>query len=74
MERIMGTPKSLSCNELLHLFSSRGMRIDGVDNHKIQHINYYKLKEFAEPFATYSEDGMINYNCIHFSTVLKRYY
>ena len=74
MERIMGTPKSLSCNELLHLFSSRGMRIDGVDNHKIQHINYYKLKEFAEPFATYSEDGMINYNCIPFSTVLKRYY
>ena len=74
MERIMGTPKSLSCNELLHLFFSRGMRVDGVDNHKIQHINYYKLKEFAEPFATYSEDGMINYNCIHFSTVLKRYY
>ena len=28
MERIMGTPKSLSCNELLQLFSSRGMRVD----------------------------------------------
>lgn len=69
----MGTPKSLSCNELLQLFSSRGMRIDEVDSLKIQHINYYKLKEFAEPFATYSDDGAINYNCVHFSTVLKRY-
>ena len=40
----MGTPKSLSCNELLHLFSSRGMRVDGVDNHKIQHILFYDEK------------------------------
>ena len=70
----MGTPKSLSCNELLQLFSSRGMRVDESDSLKIQHINYYKLKEFAEPFATYSDDGAINYNCVHFSTVLKRYY
>ena len=44
MERIMGTPKSLSCNELLQLFSSRGMRVDELDSLKIQHILLYDEK------------------------------
>lgn len=73
----MGEPIALSSQELMELFESRGMCIDGFNIKKIQHINYYKLKEFAHPLSTISKvenEPVISYNGIKFSEVLGRYY
>ena len=70
----MKEPRSLSYDELLELFSKRGMGISGVSNSIIQHINYYKLKDFATPFANYDDNGELYYNNLLFFDILKRYY
>ncbi len=73
----MGEPIALSSQELMELFESRGMCIDGFNIKKIQHINYYKLKEFAHPLSTISKvenETVISYNGVKFSEVLGRYY
>lgn len=70
----MKEPRSLSYDELLELFSKRGMDISGVNNSIIQHINYYKLKDFATPFANYDDNEELCYKNLIFSDILKRYY
>ena len=70
----------LEFKEQLDLFLSRGMISLNYEEDalKLEHIPYYKLKEFAEFYATKSEDAngttVINYNGVSFSDVLKRYY
>lgn len=73
----MTTPKALSSEELLDLFRSRGMQVDDRDIDKINHINYYKLKEFAHPLSTHNKiNGVvqISYEGVSFQDVLRRYY
>jgi len=40
---------------------------------KLEHIGYYRLKEFAEPFESMRENGL-HYENISFSELLARYY
>lgn len=73
----MVAPESLDNNQLLELFHSRGMNIDGVDADKLKHINYYKLKAFAYPLAkivTIDGAATINYQGVSLKEVLCRYY
>ncbi len=73
----MTNPKALSSDDLLNLFKSRGMAVNGTDIEKIKHINYYKLKEFAHPLSKITKsEGTINisYDGITFQDVLRRYY
>lgn len=73
----MNEPIALSSNQLMELFRSRGMIVSEQDIEKINHINYYKLKEFARPLAKIEktdEEIKVNYNGITFQEVLRRYY
>lgn len=73
----MNEPNALSSEQLLELFRERGMEVREQDVEKINHINYYKLKEFAHPLAkTTKIDGKINvnYSGVSFQEVLRRYY
>lgn len=47
----MEYPKPLTFEALADLFKQRGMEVLDKDIEKLKHINYYKLKEFAHPFA-----------------------
>lgn len=49
--------KSLSFEEQIDLFASRGMIIEDKEKaaQKLKYINYYKLKELAYPFSRYDE-------------------
>lgn len=70
-------PLALSFEEQLEHFKNRNMNITSRDVNKIQNIGYYRLKEFARPFAkTSKKDGqiIIDYNGVSFSEVLTRYY
>ena len=73
----MGIPKALTFLELAELFRSRGMEVLDNDINKLEHINYYRLKEFAHPLAKTTKTGRnveISYEGIKFSEVLMRYY
>ena len=73
----MEEPKALSSEKRIELFRNRGMCIDDENINKIQHINYYKLKEFAHPLSTVKkENGLvkISYENVKFKDVLSRYY
>ena len=65
----------LEFNEQIQLFKDRNMTFKDELNaiQKLQHINYYKIKEFAEPFCT-KKEGLLDYSNISFEYVLKRYY
>lgn len=66
-------PKFLTWSEQAELLQSRGMKLEQRDKETLKSISYYKIKEFAKPFATY-ENGEINYCGVTFSEVMKRYY
>lgn len=73
----MSIPQALSSEELLNLFKNRGMQVDDRDIDKINHINYYKLKEFAHPLSKHRKiDGIVqvSYEGVSFEDVLRRYY
>lgn len=73
----MGEPVALASMQLVKLFESRGMKVKEADVDKLQHINYYKLKEFAYPLANttiVNGKNQINYNGVSFEDVLCRYY
>lgn len=44
----------------------------------IRYISYYKIKEFAEPFATKKErenaPTVLDYNGVFFERIISRYY
>lgn len=67
----------LSPEEQRKLFEDRGIIFPNntheKDAQKIQEIGYYKLKEFAHPFSSIS-NNCITYKKLNFSTLLKRYY
>lgn len=63
----------LTFEQQLQKFKSRGMVVEKNDVHALQHINYYRLKEFANPFAR-NVNGEIRYTGIKFSEVLNRYH
>lgn len=56
---------------LIKIFKDRGMIIRDVDKAKrtLSHINYYKIKEFAEPF--FKNEIYID---ISFEEVIARFY
>lgn len=73
----MMQPDSLPFEKQLDLLAERGLKVSEKDILKLQNIGYYKLKEFARPFATTTKkEGIvtINYNGTTFSEVLTRYY
>ncbi|EOS7878460.1 CAAX protease, partial [Enterococcus hirae] len=47
----MDEPLYLSCEEQLELFAARGMKVKEHDVKKLEHVNYYRLKEFARPLS-----------------------
>ncbi len=74
---LMNMPQPLTWDEQLELLKKRGMTVKTDDVKKLEHISYYRLKEFARPLArTRKENGqtIICYNGISFSQVLTRYY
>lgn len=75
----MEIPKALEWEEQLKLFEQRGMDIqDAAQNQtKLEHISYYRMKEFARPLAKTTKvngDVKVNYQGITFKQVLTRYY
>lgn len=69
----MEKAKSLSWEEQVSLLKDRGMKVYSRDALTLQNIGFYKIKEFAKPFAK-EKDGHIYYQEIEFSEVIKRYY
>lgn len=70
----MNIPKALSNDELLALFSDRGMCVSRTDNSIFQHINYYKLQSIAEPLGITIENDKISYEGLQFEDIIRRYY
>ncbi|WP_127147964.1 Abi family protein [Veillonella sp. VA139] len=70
----MNTPKALSHDELLTLFSDKGMSVSEGDSFIFQHINYYKLKNIAKPLAINLGKGKLSYEGLKFKDIIKRYY
>lgn len=73
----MNMPQPLTWNEQLELLKERGMFVKADDVQKLEHISYYRLKEFARPLATTRKENgqtIICYNGVSFSQVLTRYY
>lgn len=73
----MEGPLPLTCEEQLDLFKQRGMSVKSTDAKKLEHINYYRLKEFARPLSKISKTKnivTIDYSGVAFSEVLTRYY
>lgn len=73
----MERPNSLNNRQLLELFKNRGMRVKEADIDKLNHINYYKLKEFAYPLANITivaGQQQVDYHGVSFEDVLCRYY
>lgn len=70
-------PRSLTYKKQLSLFMSRGLACKREDVSHIQHIGYYKLKEFASPFSKIDMSTghpQLIYQNITFAEVLERYY
>lgn len=65
----------LDFDEQIELLESRNRVFDNKvwAKNKLQHINYYKIKEFAEPFCS-KKDNELDYGKISFEYVLKRYH
>lgn len=70
----MNTPKALSHNELLTLFSDKGMSVSETDSFIFRHINYYKLKNIAKPLASSLGKGEVSYEGLKFEEIVIRYY
>ncbi|BDD37951.1 Abi family protein [Streptococcus ruminantium] len=75
----MNTPIALEWEKQIDLFKQRGMDIGDakLNQEKLQHISYYRLKEFARPLAKISKKNGytdISYDGITFKQVLTRYY
>ncbi|MDO5788398.1 MAG: Abi family protein [Fusobacterium sp.] len=67
----------LTFEEQLDLFEKRGLKIKNRERalERIANINYYKLKEFAEPFSKIDEEtGEIRYENISFEGIILRFY
>lgn len=67
----------LTFEEQLNLFEKRGLKIKNRERalERISNINYYKLKEFAEPFANICEKtNTIKYENISFEGIVLRFY
>lgn len=72
-------PSSLSIEKQLELFASRGLLINDFERNKekLRHISYYRLKEFARPYAKVEMAGdtsVISYQSVSFDDMVKRYY
>lgn len=57
----MSTPIALEWEKQIDLFKQRGMDIGDakLNQEKLQHISYYRLKEFARPLAKISKKTVI---------------
>lgn len=67
----------LTFEEQLNLFEKRGLKIKNKERalERIANINYYKLKEFAEPFSIKDEEtNEIRYENISFEGIILRFY
>lgn len=66
--------KHLEFNEQIDLLKSRNMKFNDETKaiETLRHINYYKIKEFAEPFCS-KKNGNLDYGNIAFEYVLKRH-
>ena len=71
----MATLKHLNFNEQIELLISRNMDIKDKEDavNVLKHINYYKFKEFSEPFCSKENDNL-NYRNIDFKFIVSRYY
>ena len=66
--------KHLEFKEQIDLLKSRNMKFNDETKaiESLKHINYYKIKEFAEPFCS-KKDDELNYGNISFEYVLNRH-
>lgn len=66
----------LSYKNQLKLFKDRGLIIfdDLSALKKIEHINYYKIKEFAEPFVKNNKKNEFEYHPTDFDFIINRFY
>ena len=69
----MDTPSALYLGATNRAVKTSRFSCEDRDITKIQHISYYRLKEFAQPFAK-EKDGSVFYENITFHEVLGRYY
>lgn len=72
-------PSFFKSENQIDLFFRRGMEITNKTKHisKLEHISYYRLKEFAKPYSVvtmYGEVPVLKYKDISFDDVVKRYY
>lgn len=67
--------KHSNFNEQIELLISRNMDVKDKEDavNILKHINYYKFKEFAEPFCSKENDNL-NYRNIDFKFIVSRYY
>ena len=70
----MSELKHLDFKEQIELLKSRNMKFKNETKaiESLKHINYYKIKEFAEPFCS-KKDDELNYGNISFEYVLNRH-
>lgn len=74
----MGNAEQLSIPDQLDRLKERGLITKPSDRdrdlHSVEVIGYYKLKEFAYPFSSLDENGVLRYSNITFSELITRYY
>lgn len=71
----MNNLEHLELNKQIELLISRNMNVSDKEDaiNILKHINYYKFKEFAEPFCS-KENNNLNYRNIDFKFIVGRYY
>lgn len=72
-------PNFLNIEKQLDLLYRRGIEISDKERNleKLRHISYYRVKEFAAPFASikmYGEVPVLKYKNISFDGIVRRYY
>lgn len=62
--------------ELIEILEKRGMKINdkNLAKQRLEHINYYKIKEFSNPFYKRNENNEYYYENISFEQVMFRFY
>ncbi len=65
----------LTFEDQLNLFEKRGMKVKNkkIALEKLSNINYYKIKEFAQPFEKI-ENNNVYYTNTSFEGIIKRFY
>lgn len=74
LKGVVMEPQFLDLDNQLDLLESRGVKIFDRKRHlaKLEHISYYRIKEFAEPYSFFQGDEK-RYD-VSFDAIIRRYY